>query len=384
MKKSVITLLALFLIICPFCKGQDFSINIPYELKNGKMIIKAVVDDVEGNYIFDTGAPTMFTHSRFIQVPEKDVQTKEIKDVNGQTSSLQEVKLNSVLLGETQHIQIKEAKALVLDKGHLIECFDVDGIIGSDLFANLVIRIDSKQKTITVTNTVEPYSFTPHYQTKMTPNAQNLPVISISLGDKGKSDQVLFDTGAESFYAINAPVYESMKDCDCIKTLYTGSSATSVGISGMEKASEKYRVNIPLLKIGRGKFQNVTTETMTGPISLIGTKFLEYGIVTIDYPRKSFYFEPYDEKTVADLSKKRWNIDITMADNHLVIGGAWGKMQGKVKGGEKVISINGKKIDKIEPCDLATNSVIKLEGEKIELVIQDEQGKTKKITMFKE
>lgn len=58
MKKSAITLLALFLIICPFCKGQDFSVNIPYELKNGKMIIKAVVDDVEGNYIFDTGAPT--------------------------------------------------------------------------------------------------------------------------------------------------------------------------------------------------------------------------------------------------------------------------------------------------------------------------------------
>lgn len=384
MKKSVITLLALFLIICPFCKGQDFSINIPYELKNGKMIIKAVVDDIEGKYIFDTGAPSMLAHPRFIQVPEKNIQTQEITDVNGQSSTLQEVKLNSVVLGETQHLQITDSKALVLDKGHLIECFDVDGIIGSDLFTNLVVRIDSKQKTITVSNSIEPYSFTPHYQMKMTPNGQNLPIINISLGDKGKSDQVLFDTGAESFYSINAPVYESMKDCDCIKTLYTGSSATSVGISGMEKASEKYRVNISLLKIGRGKFQNVTTETMTGPISIIGTKFLEYGIVTIDYRQKSFYFEPYDEKTVADLSKKRWNIDITMADKHLVIGGAWGTMQGKVKSGEKVISINGKKINKIEPCELATNSVIKLEGEKIDIVIQDEHGKTKKITMFKE
>ena len=113
----------------------------------------------------------------------------------------------------------------------------------------------------------------------------------------------------DRFYSMNTPTYEKVKDSGFIETLFSGFGATSMGLSGAEEASEKFRIKIPQIKIGRGKFQNITAETMTSPISLLGTKLLDYGIVTIDFAQGLFYFEPYDESTLPDLYRKRWNID---------------------------------------------------------------------------
>lgn len=382
MKKTTIILSTLLLFISRIGVGQSYSIELPYEVVQGKMIVKAIVEGVEGNYLFDSGASTMITHDYFNKLTTKIINEKTITDVHKQEVTLEETTLESILLGTERHIEFQQVKTLVLNEGNPVEYLNVNGIIGANLFNNLVLRIDSKRKVITISNNTDEYSLTPLYQIKMHPNGQNLPIIKVNMGNY--TELVLFDTGADLFYSMNTPTYEKVKDSGFIETLFSGFGATSMGLSGAEEASEKFRIKIPQIKIGRGKFQNITAETMTSPISLLGTKLLDYGIVTIDFAQGLFYFEPYDESTLPDLYRKRWNIDITPSGDHLIVGGVWGSMKKQLEGGERIISINGEKIGKVNLQDVLSKNIVNLDGEKIKIVVLNKKGEEKEIVISKE
>ncbi len=74
----------------------------------------------------------------------------------------------------------------------------------------------------------------------------------------------------------------------------------------MTESELSYRVEFPLLSVGPTKFKQVTAETSTPPYTLLGVKLLGYGKVTIDYPRRRWYFEAYEQEF--DLAGKYYNV----------------------------------------------------------------------------
>ena len=89
----------------------------------------------------------------------------------------------------------------------------------------------------------------------------------------------------------------------------------SIGVAGQADKASSYRVYIPLLSVGATKFRNLTTHTDKHPYTLLGVKLLQYGKVTIDYPRGRFYFEAFQPDN--EINNQCNNFDLTVKDGDL-------------------------------------------------------------------
>ena len=109
---------------------------------------------------------------------------------------------------------------------------------------------------------------------------------------------------------------------------------------------------------------------------------LEYGKVTIDYPRRRFYFEAYEVENKID--NRTNNFDLTVKDGDLVVSTVWSSAKGKVVVGDKVIKINGKPIGKYDFCESIINGIPELKNKKrVNLTIRTDNGE-KEIAYEKE
>ncbi|MDE5611586.1 MAG: retroviral-like aspartic protease family protein [Odoribacter sp.] len=362
-----------------FSQATGYYEEIPFEWERNKIIVQVTVEGVKGRYIFDTGASMCITHSRMEKCGDKHFSEQTVTDAHGKEASFREVVMESVKLGS---VDFRNVPALVLGKGHLLECYGVDGIIGSSLFPASVIRIDVARKILTLTDGTARLGLNPRTVMPLMLDRQNIPYIVLNLGE-GQEEKVMFDTGAPAFYEMNEPTYQALKSRTLMKTTSTGFGILGMGIGGLEKAMVKYRLELAEVRIGMGKFKRVTVETMNGPGSRIGAGLLEYGVVTLDYPGNKFYFEPFNA-TPVDLSRKEWNVAITVSGDSLVIGCVWESMRDELKSGERVVAVNGQRVGSIDPCTALTSSVIKMEGEEATISVVDEQGMEKEVVIRKE
>lgn len=358
---------------------SGFYQEIPYETINNKIIILADVEGIEGKYLFDTGAPVCLTHTRMKKGPEKESVAQRVKDAHNNETIYRLISLKSVKLGD---IDFGEIPALVFDEGNPLEYFGIDGIIGSSLFPNVVVRIDPRRKILTLASDTSRMELNPQYATDMETDQQNIPYVIIDLKN-GMGEEVMFDTGSSRFYEINEPIYHQLATTPGIVTLSKGFGASAMGIGGMEKKTAKWRVRIDNLELGAGKFRNVITETVDAVSSRIGTGLLDYGSVTLDFPGKTFYFSP-DDTLPVDLNRRNWNVEIVVSGDSLIAGCVWQSMADQLQTGERVVAINGKRYNKINTGEALTTPLIRLEGEEAVITVIDQKGREKTLTIRKE
>ena len=381
MKISKITLFLCLIWGWETGKAQQtgFYQEIPYETINHKIIIPAEVEGIKGKYLLDTGAPVCLTYTRMKKGPEKESVAQRVKDAHNKEIIYRSVRLQSVKVGNTE---FGEIPALVFDEGNPLEYFGIDGIIGSNLFPDIVVRIDPRRKILILASDTSRMGLDSRYATDMVRDEQNIPYIMIGLSPELR-EQVMFDTGSSSFYEMNEPIYHKIAGAKGIVTQSKGNGMLAMGIGGMEKKSDKYRVRIDTMSVGCAQFINVITVTMNAFSSRIGNALLSYGSVALDFPGNKFYFIP-DDTVPADLNYKSWNVEVIASGDSLMAGVVWQSMAGQLEGGEKVIAINGKRYDKIAPGKALTTSRLRIEGEEAVITVIDREGREKTLTIRKE
>ena len=95
--------------------------------------------------------------------------------------------------------------------------------------------------------------------------------------------------------------------------------------------------------------------------------------VTIDYASSAFYFEPF-ESAPQDLYKKRWNVDFTMANGHVVIACVWGDLVEKISPGDRVLKIDGEPVGEVNVSDALQSSIVKIKNEKAIITVLRQDG----------
>ena len=113
---------------------------------------------------------------------------------------------------------------------------------------------------------------------------------------------------------------------------------------------------------GATKFRNVTTSTNNHPYTLLGVKLLQYGKVTIDYPRGRFYFEAFQPDN--EINNQGNNFDLTVKDGDLFVSTVWSSTKGKIAVGDKVVKINGTPAKKYDFCESILNGIPELKEKK--------------------
>ena len=365
---KVITIL-LFCVMTFQVGAQKYKTVLPYRMVGGKMIVDLVMNGTSRSFIFDTGGRTALTGEICEELGLTVVDSLVVTDVNSKKAAYPLVSIESLMTPD-QKINFKHVSAMKLAKPSPFECFHTDGLIGSDLVVRTIVEIDGKNETITITSAENPSTVSLR---KMLPFIKSgMPIILLQAG-AGNNITALFDTGCPSFFSLKVSDYETLKTTGAFQVLSEGYGEGSIGVAGMAEADISHRVCLPVLSVGGTKFQNVTSETSTPPFTLLGVKLLDYGKVTLDYPRARFYFEA--NEAVNDLSSKHYNVALRVKDGELIISTVWSAMKGVVEVGDKVTRINGKPVRMYDFCESIVNGIPELKGKKkTRLTVQTKQG----------
>ena len=350
--------------------AQQVRSVIPYRMVGGKMIVDMQMNGETRSFVFDTGAgKTSLTGEVCDELGLATVDSMRITDVNSKQVAYPLVMIESLLTPDNK-INFSKVPAMRMPEPSPLVCFQVDGIIGSDVLAQLIVEIDGKAKTITLTSAENPSKVSLR---RMLPFVQGkMPIVTLQAG-RGNSLVCLFDTGCPGFLELKSSDFEALKDAAAFEVRAEGYGEGSFGIGGQAATASTYRVCFPQLSVGAAKFANVSSETSTPPYTLLGVKLLDYGKVTLDYPRARFYFEPYEGKF--DLTEKHYDMGLRVKDGELVVAAVWTGLKGLVEVGDKVTKINGKPTGTYDFCESIINGIPELkEKKKTKLTVLTKDG----------
>lgn len=375
MKSFLIAFIGELALFAQLSLFAQYRVTVPYVMENGKITINAEVNGHQGRFLVDTGAPCSLTYS-FMQragiVPFDSVQ---VQDSNGhllttRVAELESLKLNGFTFSRLQ--------AICLEKGNMVENFKIDGIIGYNLMKMGIVKLDGSNHTFTLTSSEKGLGIDSLYAIPLVKDPY-LVRIPVRFADN-EQDTVMFDSGASSFYAMSATSHRrlSEKKTNSFEQLGKGVGILSLGVSGVEKASVKYRLKIPHFSIGNHSFRNVTTITTYAMDSRIGSGLLNHGNIVINYRKGMFYYIPSVSGEIPDMYQKEWDAVITVIDNYLTVGMVWNTEESPLKGGERIVEIEGKKYDKVDLYKATTTNLLQLPDKEAHIkYIDKETGEIK-------
>jgi len=357
----------------------DYFIEIPFEWIRDKVIITVNLNGQERRFLLDTGAPVVITQLLYEELQPPTLLEIPITDVNQVKRKQIIASLSGIEIGE---LTFDEVPTVVTEDNDFMNCFQIDGFIGSNLLRNSIVQFDLKQKKVIFTDNPTRLNLLEEQSTALELDQQSGPILPIELNGKG-NEELLFDSGSDAFYDMTKDHYKIFKKRDIFEVISTGFGSNSMGLYGTEKGNKKYRLRIPTLDLAGTTFTNVVTDTNIDDNSRIGAKLLRYGVVTVDYANKKFYFEPYEDQKQIDAYQPKWNVSPIVDEGTLTVGLVWESVRKQLKPGDQILEINGKSFATISICDLILNSPLE-DQETAILTIKDKRGRRKQVAIRKE
>lgn len=384
-----ILFVSFFLLLTEYGFSQSLSYNkggtnaksyfeeIPYQDINGKMIVKVKINDIDYNFLFDTGAPMCLSPKILSALNADKVKNAQVKDVNGNSNSSPTAIINNIALGNLNFSGIPA----VVGVPDFFKCWNVDGILGSNLLRNSIIQINSQKKTIIITDLTEKLQLGEKQGISLfLDTIQSYPVFKVQLSGNSTM-RVNFDTGDNVLLSVSENSMDLLKKAKVYETIAKGYGANQRGAFGLENDNEKFLLKFLTFDIADVHLKNVMTVTSKGSGARMGSKLLDYGIVTIDFINQKFYFEGNAREI--DLAEKQWPFQPTFNNNKMVVGLVWDEAGSSVALGEQIVEVDGTSFETVNLCDLLNKKSI-LEGkEKSTITIQSKDGKLRKLEIEK-
>ena len=363
--------------------------KIPYQNINGKIVVQVSINGKMHNFVIDTGASLAISDRLFKELNLQIMGQTEIADMSGRKKEMKiillpELHLQGITFIDTPGCVFHEESSDFINP---LECLGIDGIIGSNMLRNSVIQFDEQSKHVIISNNmfqIPKNKIVKSQKIKLSPS-QSSPYIRVALQKNGRKrigDYVLFDTGASNLYNMSIRTYDWLNGRADVTKITETEGSFAWGFHGTFEKQRHILLSIPELHVNQMIFKDVIATT-TYSISLMGTRLLQYGKTTLDYKRKFFYFEPYENINTDELSEKPSAfIPTWQNDKKFVVGIIWDKsLESQINLGDEILSINGFDIEKMEFCDVVKfNIPLNNEKEPLEIEFRDiNTGEIKKV-----
>lgn len=353
-------------------KKENYFSRISYDTVSAKIIVPVQIDGKTYRFILDTGAPTTISTELFQKLKPTVIQKLHITDVNNAADSLPIVSLNELALGD---VTFTDVRALVAEPNIIFDCFGVDGFIGSNMLRHSIIQLNHQTKQLVLTDSKKKLALNKKQSSSLYLDKQASPYIWIRLANQKKvKEQVLFDTGMGALYDLSLRSLTQFEPYQIFIERAKAIGSNSFGFFGAANDTLQYRLLLPQLEINNGILTDVPVETTVDSNSRIGADLLLYGVVTIDYRDRKFYFAPFS-KNPTHLMTKDFPISLMPRDGKLFIGFVWEQaLEGQVSRGDQVLSIDGKNYEQIDLCTLILNPDTFTNKEQVTVKIKDSNG----------
>ncbi|MCL1851168.1 MAG: aspartyl protease family protein [Bacteroidetes bacterium] len=390
-------LFALFLL--PFCVGSILAQNInynqgsikqkhyfqeiPYQKIAGVPVVPVTINGKMYKFVFDTGSSSLVISDNLRKELNLSIIGQEI--VSG--ASGEQKKMKKILFPEIhlQEITFTNISGAVFNEDvNFFECLGIDGLIGGNMLRNSIVHFDEQSQHIIITDNIKKLSLRKVMPQKMElSSTQCLPFITIFIqnGEKREGHKVLFDSGQDDFYMMSIRNNNGLNiNTNIVKKISESEGSFGFGIHGSFANQEHLLLSIPEIIVNKIPFNDVIITTTHDGNSRIGAKLLQYGKTTLDYKKKRFYFEPFDNINTSELSKMPLAINFTFKNDKMVVGIIWDKaLESQINLGDEVLSINGVDIQSMNFCELVQLRTLP-DGDGSVIELKDiKTGETKKV-----
>lgn len=321
---------------------------------------KIKVNGKEYNFLFDTGAPLILSEKLIKSIR----QSKKNKAVKVHDSLGNLTNLNSYTLPEMEINGRVFRDIKVLNGGELnkfpLSCLKIDGVLGNNLFKDLVVNINYKENKVTLSDSIDVVikneKLKQYKKSKM--KFKNFSPY-VKFKSKFIKGYFLFDTGSNGGISIsNKILRENKKLKGFLDNSYSYILSRGSSTYGYLNKDESDRITYLMnnFHVGGVKVHQFPVSSSPTNGGLIGNKFIKNIDVILNYRDNTIYMKKHNgEKIKKSYSnKKGFGFDIAK-DNGIitccVIKGSNAENKG-IKPGMKVISINGRDTSEFKESDI--------------------------------
>ena len=267
--------------------------SIPLQIRSGMLHLTASINDFTGEFVFDTGSPTVIDQTIAEKLNLKILGENTGLDSNGREVTMKIALAEKITLGG---ISFYDVPVMVHDYGSvpLGKCYLPNGVIGSELLPGGVWRIDLSNHSLKMSANIE--------QLKSLSGSKKIPlhsfgypyppIIDYSIGRF--TDKALFDTGNASEIVLFEPIVADKWVSNEIDkgTIKVGRGRLGTSAGGIGDIVPLRNFQIKSLGLGNYELENVNAKTRAVPPTLIGRGLLSSHIVTLDYVNADFWLSP--------------------------------------------------------------------------------------------
>jgi hypothetical protein len=376
-----ITILIFFLFVANLNAQNNYTLNVgqikqkkyhttfDFENVKGKIIIDVKINNKIRKFILDTGAPTSISAEITAEGNFKQIINSKVKDANGKSGNIDVIQIPEFSINGLVFLN---NYALQIDDMSIFKCFNVEGIIGSNSLRNSVIEFNFKAKKITISSNYKSFGYGIIKENELIfKDFQSTPILKVKmkLGYLNISEEVVFDSGDDSFYSISTnnlnqllslinekkipEELQKINQSDLLGIIASSNGSFSMSLFGNETVNTHYKFKIQDFAFGTTNFDNIIATSTYGNNSSIGSEILNHGKLTLDYKRKKFYFQEFANQKEINVNHTFKSIFPSFENDKFIVGIIWdGNLKDKIKVGDEILKINDIECNKLTKCQI--------------------------------
>lgn len=292
--KKYISIIFLFISTFGFAQVENSAGDvIDYREVDGKIIVKAMVNGVFGDFILDIAGHCTIMKSELSKykidpASEAKFTYKEFRCRKFTPKS--SVLVDNINVGSVASKMV--ASFFVLDEEPYLRELGVIGTIDASIFLNTVLTIDTKRKKITVTAPFRP----PYMRLDHRKESEMMgSTITFNVMIESKECNVTLDTWNSATVSLTSEDFDKFS---------VGKKDAKNGVLsinyGKDIPAEKQFIASDLSFI-KANLKDVTVvENSSLKKSCVGLTFLKEGIVSLDFAKGKIYFQPHGLMAIDD------------------------------------------------------------------------------------
>lgn len=360
--------------------AKDYYEEVDFEFIINKIVVPVEINNRTYKFIIDTGAPNLISNELYELLNPKFIDTIPTYDGNDKKENLKIVSIEKLKLG---NLEFFNTATLVqnFSPDNPLRCLGLDGFLGSNMLRNSIVQFDLKNKKVRITNDKKKLNIKKKNSSEIKlSKVQSNPYAIIDLIGKDKSrEYVIIDTGMDGLYDLSKNNYKIFSQKNIFREIGKSSGSSSFSLFGSSQSGDQYKLLLPQMKINKFTVQDLITITGNHDNSRIGAELLKYGVLTIDYIDKRFYFEPTED--TVKIHHEDFGFSRTLSNGNLIVGFVWDdELKNKISNGDIILEINNKPF---KVCELLTTKNNFKENKKLELKIEKSDGKVIKLIVEK-
>ncbi len=355
--------------------------SVPFKLVKGAIVVPVVIAGVTYDFVLDTGG--FLTVSDGVKKREglAVASTIKVSDISQITKTFDIVNVPALTIGNWT---ITNSEAIVSDSyaSYPNRCFGLDGMIGRNLLKDVLLQFDYSKMTLRITNQASNLVLQEDARRKMKISKRGLPSLNVDIN--GKSRYIELDSGSRDWFSFqSSESQQQLQDEETEVLTYEG--VFSFGVSGKNlNAESRYSTPVDEVAIGNVTYSNSYTDLSKKSAPRFGSGLLEYGMLTIDYLNKAYYYQAYSNNPVS-IPKERPSFSIAKIDGQYLIKWVAKNSDAEQKGlkyGDRVLEVEGADVESFgSECELYLSDYPFLDQESVQLRVMTTSGEQKEVVV---